>query len=95
VKEFEPERFLLFATIKGKVKKTELAAYSNPRSNGIIAIALEEGDDLLEVRLTNGASHVFLGTHLGMGIRFETVDANSQMMIDTFVDAHFFSNRKA
>jgi DNA gyrase subunit A len=70
VKEFDPERFLLFASRKGKVKKTELSAYSNPRSNGIIALTLEEGDDLLDVRLTDGNSHVFLGTHKGMGIRF-------------------------
>jgi DNA gyrase subunit A len=70
VKEFDPERFLLFATRKGKVKKTELDAYSNPRSTGIIAVALEEGDDLLDVRLTEGNSHIFLGTHKGMGIRF-------------------------
>jgi DNA gyrase subunit A len=70
VKQFDAEHYLFFATRRGKVKKTELAAYSNPRSTGIIAIALEEGDDLLDVRLTDGASHVFLGTHLGMGIRF-------------------------
>jgi DNA gyrase subunit A len=70
VKEFDPDHFLLFATRRGKVKKTELSAYANPRSSGIIAIALEEGDDLLDVRLTDGKSHVFLGTHKGMGIRF-------------------------
>jgi DNA gyrase subunit A len=70
VKEFDAERFLLFATRRGKVKKTELAAYANPRSTGIIAVDLEEGDDLLDVRLTDGKSHVFLGTHKGMGIRF-------------------------
>ena len=70
VKEFDPKRFLLFATRKGKVKKTELDAYANPRSTGIIAVALEEGDDLLDVRLTEGDSHVFLGTHKGLGIRF-------------------------
>ena len=74
VKEFDPERFLLFATVKGKVKKTELAAYSNPRSTGIIAIDLEEGDGLLDVRLTEGNSHIFLGTHKGMGIRFPESD---------------------
>ncbi|HUK14330.1 MAG TPA: DNA gyrase subunit A [Thermoanaerobaculaceae bacterium] len=70
VKEFDPERYLLFATRRGKVKKTELAAYANPRSNGIIAIALEEGDDLFDVRLTDGKCQVFLGTHRGLGIRF-------------------------
>jgi DNA gyrase subunit A len=70
VKEFDAERFLLFATRRGKVKKTELSAYANPRATGIIAVDLEEGDDLLDVRLTDGKSHVFLGTHRGMGIRF-------------------------
>jgi DNA gyrase subunit A len=74
IKEFDPERFLLFATRRGKVKKTELTAYANPRSTGIIAITLEEGDDLLDVRLTDGKSHVFLGTHKGMGIRFPESD---------------------
>jgi DNA gyrase subunit A len=75
VKEFDAEHFLLFATRKGKVKRTELAAYANPRSTGIIAVALEEGDDLLDVRLTDGNSHVFLGTHKGMAIRFPETDA--------------------
>jgi DNA gyrase subunit A len=70
VNEFDPNRFVFFATRRGKVKKTELSAYANPRSTGIIAIDLEEGDDLLDARLTDGDSHVFLGTHRGMGIRF-------------------------
>lgn len=70
VKSFTEDRFLLFATRAGKVKKTELSAYANIRSGGIAAIALEEGDDLLAVRLTDGQSHVFLGTHRGMAIRF-------------------------
>ena len=74
VKEFDAERFLLFATRRGKVKKTELSAYANLRSTGIIAVDLEEGDDLLDVRLTDGKSHVFLGTHKGMGIRFPESD---------------------
>jgi len=77
VKEFDAEHFLLFATRRGKVKKTELEAYANPRSTGIIAIDLEEGDDLLDVRLTDGASHVFLGTHKGMGIRFPESDVRA------------------
>lgn len=70
VKSFGPGLYLLFATRGGKVKKTELAAYANIRAGGIAAIALEEGDDLLAVRLTDGQSHVFLGTHRGMAIRF-------------------------
>jgi len=75
VKEFDPDHYLLFATKRGKVKRTELSAYSNPRSSGIIAISLEEGDDLLGVRLTDGNSHVFLGSHRGMAIRFNESDA--------------------
>jgi len=74
VKEFDPERFLLFATRRGKVKKTDLAAYANPRSTGIIAIDLEDGDDLFDVRLTDGKCQVFLGTHRGLGIRFPEAD---------------------
>jgi DNA gyrase subunit A len=74
VKDFSPGQFLLFATKGGKVKKTELAAYANIRAGGIAAIALEEGDDLLAVRLTDGQSHVFLGTHQGMAIRFHERD---------------------
>jgi DNA gyrase subunit A len=77
VKEFDPSHHLLFATRRGKVKKTELPAYANPRSSGIIAIALEEGDDLLDVRRTDGNSHVFLGTHKGMAIRFHESDVRS------------------
>ncbi len=71
VKEFDDQRFLLFGSRRGKVKKTELSAYGNPRSTGIIALTLEEGDDLLNVHLTDGHSHVFLGTHGGMAIRFK------------------------
>ncbi|MGV8041763.1 MAG: DNA gyrase subunit A [Thermoanaerobaculaceae bacterium] len=74
VKEFDDTHFVFFATTRGKVKKTELSAYSNPRSTGIIALELDEGDDLLGVRITDGNSHVFLGTHHGMAIRFEESD---------------------
>jgi len=74
IKEFTADHFLLFATRRGKVKKTELTAYANPRSSGIIALSLEDGDDLLGVRLTDGNSHVFLGTHKGMAIRFHEAD---------------------
>ncbi|HPC84626.1 MAG TPA: DNA gyrase subunit A [Thermoanaerobaculaceae bacterium] len=74
VKEFDDTHFVFFATTRGKVKKTELSAYANPRSTGIIALELEEGDDLLGVRITDGNSHVFLGTHHGMAIRFPESD---------------------
>jgi len=74
IKEFADDQYLLFATRRGKVKKTELSAYANLRTNGIIALTLEEGDDLLGVRLTEGNSHLFLGTHKGMAIRFHETD---------------------
>ena len=73
-KEFPEDRFLVFATKRGLVKKTALSAYSNVRSGGIIAINLEDGDELLSVRVTDGTRQVFIGTHQGQGIRFSEKD---------------------
>jgi len=67
--------FLLFATRLGKVKRTSLSEYANIRSSGLRAIAINPGDDLLSVHLTDGTLHVFIGTHRGMGIRFEEAEA--------------------
>jgi len=69
------DAYLLFATRKGKVKRTPLAAYSNIRAVGLRAVSIMEGDDLLSVHLTRGDSHIFMGTHHGMGIRFEEGNA--------------------
>jgi len=69
--EDEGERFLLFATLRGKVKRTRLSDYANIRSNGLRAVTIGEDDSLLTVHLTDGRGHVFLGTHQGMAIRFE------------------------
>lgn len=69
--EFLDSHSIIFATKKGVVKKTELEAYSRPRTNGINAITINEGDQLLEVKLTNGSSHVFLATKKGQAIHFE------------------------
>jgi DNA gyrase subunit A len=71
IRQFEVERYLLMATRRGVVKKTELAAYANPRAGGIIALTLDEGDELIAVRLTSGRDEVFLATRQGMAIRFE------------------------
>jgi DNA gyrase subunit A len=57
-------------TRAGKIKKTELTAFSNVRASGIIAIDINEGDDLYAVRLSSGADEIFIGTHDGMAIRF-------------------------
>jgi DNA gyrase subunit A len=65
------EAFVMFATAKGTVKKTALSAYANIRTNGIIAIGLEEGDSLVGVEITSGKDHVILGTKSGLAIRFE------------------------
>ncbi len=66
---------LLFATRLGKVKRTPLAEYATIRSSGLRAVAINPGDDLLSVHLTDGTLHVFMGTHHGMGIRFEETEA--------------------
>ncbi len=74
-KDFPEDRFLVFATKRGLVKKTPLAAYANVRSGGIIAINIEKGDELLSVRVTDGTRQIFIGTHQGQGIRFSEKDA--------------------
>jgi DNA gyrase subunit A len=76
-KDFPEDRFLIFATRQGLVKKTALSAYSNVRSGGIIAINIENGDELLSVRVTDGTRQIFIGTHLGQGIRFSEKDVRS------------------
>ena len=73
-KEFPEDRYLMFATKLGLVKKTALSAYSNVRSGGIIAINIEDGDELLSVRVTDGSRQIFIGTHQGQGIRFSEKD---------------------
>ncbi len=73
--EKEEERFVVTATRRGKVKKTDLLAYSNPRSNGLIACGIEDGDELVSVRITNGKQDLLLSTKDGMAIRFFEEDA--------------------
>ncbi|MDM9632476.1 DNA gyrase subunit A [Robiginitalea aurantiaca] len=63
--------YVIMATKKGVVKKTPLEQYSRPRQNGIIAINIREGDELLEAKLTTGSSEIFLGLKSGKAIRFE------------------------
>ena len=74
VRDFPEDRYLVFATEKGTIKKTALAEYGTPRAGGIIAIHLDEGDRLLSVKLTDGTKHVFLATAEGMSIRFPEAD---------------------
>lgn len=77
VAQFDESHFLMMATRKGTVKKTNLSAYGNPRKAGIIAIKLEEGDSLLSVVMTGGDDDVILATRDGMAIRFSEKDVRS------------------
>jgi DNA gyrase subunit A len=74
VREFDPDRYVLFATRSGQVKKTSLAAYRHVRSRGINAINIDEGDHLIDVRLTDGHNDLILATRKGMAIRFKEGD---------------------
>jgi DNA gyrase subunit A len=74
VKEFAEDQFLLFATQNGTVKKTRLSEYANPRSTGIKAVKIEEGDELIDVQITSGSNDVVLATRHGLSIRFKEAD---------------------
>tara|TARA_R110000822_G_scaffold110809_3_gene241234 strand:+ start:3780 stop:6311 length:2532 start_codon:yes stop_codon:yes gene_type:complete len=71
--EYVNSHYVIMATKKGIVKKTSLEQYSRPRQNGINAISVREDDELLEAKLTTGASQIFLGLKSGKAIRFEEV----------------------
>lgn len=68
--EFINNNYIILATKKGIIKKTTLEAYSRPRQNGVNAITIKDGDQLLEARLTNGTSEVMLAVRSGKAIRF-------------------------
>ena len=70
VKEFAAGQYIVMVTQKGVIKKCELTEFDNPMSRGIIALSLDEGDELLGAGLTNGENFIFLGTHEGKAIRF-------------------------
>ncbi|HEV8122969.1 MAG TPA: DNA gyrase subunit A [Gemmatimonadales bacterium] len=74
VREFSEDKWLMFATRLGTVKKTLLSAYGNVRSNGINAINIDEGDELIDVQITDQTSDVVLATQDGMSIRFHQSD---------------------
>ncbi|MCB1197905.1 MAG: DNA gyrase subunit A, partial [Deltaproteobacteria bacterium] len=77
VKEFELGKYIIMATKNGVVKKTDLMAFSNPRSKGIIGLDIREGDSLIDVRLTDGKSDIFLATQNGFSIRFNESQVRS------------------
>ena len=69
--EYINSHYVIMATKQGQVKKTSLEQYSRPRANGINAITVKEGDELLEAKLTNGESEILLALKSGKSIRFE------------------------
>jgi len=68
--EYINNNFIVLCTTKGIIKKTSLEAYSRPRTNGVNAITIREGDELLEARMTNGKHHIMLAIKSGRAIRF-------------------------
>ncbi len=70
VREFSEGRYVVMVTRKGTIKKTSLADFQNIRTNGINAINIDEGDELLDVVLTDGTKRIFIATHNGLAIRF-------------------------
>jgi len=74
VKEFVADRYIVMVTKHGVIKKSELTEFDNPMSRGIIAVTLDEGDELISARITNGSNFIFLASHEGQAIRFDESD---------------------
>ncbi len=74
VNEFEEDKYVVMATKKGRVKKTDLMAYSRPRSGGLIGVKLAEDDELIAARITTGNMDIFMGSRDGKVIRFHEAD---------------------
>ena len=74
VPSFEPGKYVLMATRNGSIKKTELMAFSRPRAGGIIAMGMQDNDELIAARITDGTWNVFLGSSFGKSIRFHESD---------------------
>jgi DNA gyrase subunit A len=74
VREFEEGKYVVMATRKGTIKKTELSDFANIRSGGIIAMGIDQGDELIAAEITDGKKKIFLATHEGMAICFDESD---------------------
>jgi DNA gyrase subunit A len=77
VREFAAGQFIVMVTKEGVIKKCELTEFDNPMARGIIALSLDENDELLGARLTAGDNYIFLGTHEGKAIRFHETDVRA------------------
>ncbi|MEK6630951.1 MAG: DNA gyrase subunit A, partial [Acidobacteriota bacterium] len=74
VRTWDDDKFVFMGTRKGSVKKTALSAFANPRAGGIIAMGVEPDDAVIAVQMTDGTGEIFLGTTVGMAIRFPETD---------------------
>jgi DNA gyrase subunit A len=83
VRDFEEGKYVVMATRKGMVKKTELKSYSNPRSVGIVAVKMREQDELIAVRVTSGEEDIFISTRQGKSIRFHESELRSMGRVAT------------
>ncbi len=77
VKEFEEDKYLIMLTKYGVIKKTELARYNSRIKGGLIAIKLDENDELIDVKMTDGSMNIMLATHHGMAIKFSEEDVRT------------------
>ena len=77
VKKYDDDKYLFMATKNGIVKKTKLSEYENVRKTGLAAITLKDGDELIQVKITDNKKDIFLVTKLGMCIRFNETDVRS------------------
>jgi DNA gyrase subunit A len=77
VKDFVPDQFVVMVTRHGVIKKSELTEFDNPMARGIIAVTLDEGDELIGARITNGGNYIFLGSREGQAIRFAESDVRA------------------
>ena len=83
--EFVKSHYVVFATKNGTVKKTSLEAYSRPRANGVIAINIAEGDEVVDVRLTNGHNELIVANRNGRAVRFNETDIRVMGRVSTGV----------
>jgi len=77
IKNFDPNKYLIMATKNGTIKKTSLTSYSNPRRGGIVAITLDQNDNLINVKLTDGNKEIILATRNGIAVRFNEINVRA------------------
>lgn len=88
LREFEEDKCIVMVTRNGVIKRTDLSEYNSARkSSGLSAISLDEGDELISVKLTNGSGEIFVGTHDGMAIRFSESDVRKMGRVTRGVKA--------